>query len=48
MSKRVFTDGFIATSIRNFAAGFLLVFAGQSVQADELSYSYVEVEYGLW
>lgn len=45
MSKRVFTDGFIATSIRNFAAGFLLVFAGQSVQADELSYSYVEVEY---
>ena len=45
MSKRIFVDGFVARIVSLSVAGALLVFAGQSVLAGELSYSYVDVGY---
>lgn len=45
MSTRKFNDGFTARSLRHCVAAILLIFAGQSALANELSYSFVEVDY---
>lgn len=38
-------DGFMARWFRHCVAALLLIFAGQSVLANELSYSFVEIDY---
>lgn len=45
MNTGNFNDGFMARGFRHCVAAVLLIFAGQSVLANELSYSFVEIDY---
>jgi hypothetical protein len=45
MDTGKFNDGFMARGFRHCVAAVLLIFAGQSVLANELSYSFVEIAY---
>jgi hypothetical protein len=45
MNTQKCNDGLLARGLRHCVAGALLIFAGQPVLANELSYSFVEIDY---